>query len=93
MGYRIVYGQGAFPEKNRRKSWLRLMTAGFALAFVILTRCCWPRGTEILREVLLPRENAAFQRLTEDIRAGEPMGDAVTAFCRQIVEEAFAQAG
>lgn len=91
MGYRIVYGEDPFKELPVRKSRLRLMTAGFALAFVVLVRCCWPQGADLLRQALIPRESAAFQQLTEEIRAGEPVGDAVTAFCRSIVEEAVGQ--
>ena len=91
MGYRIVYGSDPFIKK-REKSHLRLMTAGFALAFIILVRCFWPQGTLKLRETLLPGDMAAFQQLTEEIWAGEPIGDAVTAFCRGIVEEAVGQA-
>lgn len=96
MGYRIVYGEDPFIEIPERKSRLRLWTAGFALAFVLLVRCFWPQGTALLRQVLLPRGDAAtaaFQQMTADIRAGEPIGDAVTAFCRDVVEEAIGEAG
>lgn len=91
MGYRIVYGEDPFIERKERKSYLRAMTAGFALAFVVLVRCCWPQGTELLRQALLPGDYEAFQQMTTDIRAGEPIGDAVTAFCQQIVEDAVGQ--
>ena len=92
MGYRIVYGEDPFAETGKRKSHLRSMTAGFALAFVILVRLFWPQGSDVLRTVLLPRESAAFVQLTEALRAGEPLGDAVTAFCQRIVEEGVGQA-
>ncbi|MBQ8237774.1 MAG: hypothetical protein IJZ39_06490 [Oscillospiraceae bacterium] len=91
MGYRIVYGKDAFAETGERKSHLRAMTAGFALALVVLVRIFWPEGTAVLRDVLLPGQSTAFSQLTEDLRAGEPIGDAVTAFCRSIVEEAVAK--
>lgn len=90
MGYRIVYGEDPFVKKN--KSHLRAWTAGFALAFVILVRTFWPQGTAVLVQVLLPRSNG-IEQLTEQIRAGEPVGDAVTAFCRELVEEALGEAG
>lgn len=91
MGYRIVYGEKAV-ENPQPKSRLRIMTAGFALALVVLVRLFWPAGTAALQEVLLPGEHAAFVQLREDIRAGEPIGDAVTVFCRSIVEEALGEA-
>lgn len=90
MGYRIVYGADPFEEK-KKKSHLRSLTAGFALAFVILVRLFYPQGAQILREHLLPGNENAIMRLTEDIQAGEPIGEAVTAFCRTIMEEAFGQ--
>ena len=92
MGYRIVYGEEPAVTTAERKSHLRLMTAGFALVFVILVRLCWPEGTQMLRQTLLPGDNAALEQLKEDIQAGEPIGDAVTAFCQTIVEEAVGQA-
>lgn len=90
MGYRVIYGEDPFQKKEKRH--LPAMTAGFALAFVILVRCFWPQGTAVLREVLLPQANG-MEQLTEQIRAGEPVGDAVTAFCRGLVEEALGEAG
>lgn len=92
MGYRIVYGDDPFPRESRHPGRLRLLTAGFALAFVVAVRCFWPEGTRMLRSVLLPGDNAAFVQMTEEIRAGAPVGDAVTAFCRSVVEEAVGQA-
>ena len=68
------------------------MTAGFLLTFVLLVRLCWPQGTDILRQALMPREDPAFVQLRADIQAGEPIGDAVTAFCQKIVEEALGEA-
>lgn len=90
MGYRIVYGEDPFVKKS--KSHLRAWTAGFALAFVILVRTFWPQGTAVLAQVLLPRSNG-IEQLTAQIRAGEPVGDVVTAFCRELVEEALGEAG
>lgn len=94
MGYRIVYGEDPFVGESAPKSRLRPLTAAFALAFVILVRCTWPQGSQILRQLLLPQTDgtgAAFQQMAQEIRAGEPVGEAVTAFCRGIVEDAFAQ--
>ena len=92
MGYRIVYGEDPFREKPRGRGRLRVLTAGFALAFVVLVRVFWPQGTSLLRQVLLPGPDAAaFQQMAADIRAGEPVDDAVTAFCRSVVENAIGQ--
>ena len=93
MGYRVVYGADPFVREKTGKSRLGLMTAGFALAFVILVRCFWPQGTAVLRQTLLPGEPGALEQITEQIRSGEPVGEAVTAFCRSVVEEALGQGG
>lgn len=92
MGYRMVYGVDPFEDTGKQKSHLKAMTAGFLLAFVLLVRLLWPQGTALLRQTLLPRENPAFAQLQSDLQAGEPIGDAVTAFCQRIVEEALAEA-
>lgn len=92
MGYRIRYGPEPVWGEARPKSHLRVMTAGFALAFVVLVRLLWPEGTALLRKTLVPGEDlttAAFAQMAEDIRAGEDVGEAVTAFCRTVVAEEF----
>ena len=92
MGYRIVYGRDPVDE-NRGKR-LRLMTAAFALALVLGVRCFWPRGTELLRGFLLPGQSeTAFARMAEEIRSGERVGDAVTAFCRTVIADAMETPG
>lgn len=92
MAYRIVYGpmpKGTCPER-RSTFRFHLLTAVFLLLFVLLVRQAWPEGTERLRSVLLPGEpgstEKAVQVLLTDVQEGEPIGDAVTAFCRQIIE-------
>lgn len=93
MGYQIIYGPDPFEKTGEGKSHLKTLTAGFLLAFVILVRLLWPQGTALLRQTLLPRADPAFTQLQSDIQAGEPLADAVTAFCQRIVEEALAQSG
>lgn len=94
MGYRMVYGENPFLQKPERYTRLRLLTAAFALAFALLVRVFWPQGTALLRETLLPGEQeAVFAQMTERIRAGEPVGETVTAFCRMVVEDAMDETG
>ena len=90
MGYRVVYGEDPFEQPKPGKGRLGLMTAGCFLAFVVGVRCFWPQGAETLGRICLPSEGtvAAFSQMTADLKAGEPLGDAVTAFCRTIVEDA-----
>ena len=91
MGYRVVYGEDPFVKPKIRKGRLALMTAACLLAFSVGVRCIWPQGAESLKQMLMPKETvttAAFVQMTADIWAGEPLGDAVTAFCRSVVEGA-----
>ena len=91
MGYKIVYGDGpqVRQEKNNISNRLRILTAACFLAFCILVRLFWPEGLVMLRDVMLPVEETvtelAFENMLSDLRAGEPMGDALTAFCREVI--------
>lgn len=85
MGYRIVYGE---EPTLRRKSSLGLWTAAWLLVFVTAVRLAWPDGAEQLRTILEPRGETveAFSQMVANVGAGQGMGEAVTAFCRTVVE-------
>lgn len=97
MGYRIVYG----PEpkfrshKTKENTRLRILVAGCLLLFAISVKLLWPEGTEKLRRTLLPGEMSqteqAFSSMLENVREGEPLGEAFTAFCRQVIEDGQAE--
>lgn len=91
LSYRIVYGP--VPKMKRggqgRRLRIQLMAAVFFLIFVLGVRLVWPEGSELLQSYLLPGEKgvteAAFSVMITDLQAGEPLGEAVTAFCRQVI--------
>lgn len=94
MGYIIVY-EGADPAEisvSRRRSRLPELTVLFVLAFLLLTRLFWPAGREKIRDILLPGDPNITQQavsvLVDDLRAGEPVGEAVRAFCGEILGHA-----
>ena len=94
MAYRVVYGPEVKLRCSRAKgsARLRILTAASFLALVLMVRAAWPEGTVMLRRVLLPQDSKArdaFLQMAEEIRRGEPVGDTVTAFCREIVKEAL----
>lgn len=95
MGYRVIYGEDPFEKPKKQRGRLGLMTAGCFLAFVVGVRCFWPQGAAALGRIMLPGAETveAFAQMTADLQAGEPLGDAVTAFCRTIVEDAVGQGG
>ena len=91
MGYRVIYGEDPFEKTRIRKGRLAAMTAACLLAFSVGVRCIWPQGAESLKQMLMPKETAttaAIVQMTADLWAGESLGDAVTAFCRSVVEGA-----
>lgn len=83
MGYRIDYSQ---PKKSR----LWAMTAGWLLVFLLLVGLFWPRGRALLATALFPGNQAvtreALGDFARDVDDGEPLGQALEAFCRQILE-------
>lgn len=91
MGYRVIYGEDPFEKPKASMGRLGVLTAGCILAFVVGVRCFWPAGAEMLGRIFTPGDVtvAAFGQMAEDLQAGEPLGDAVTAFCRAVVEDAL----
>lgn len=91
MAYRIDYGP-AQPEEKSCTLRLQVLTASFLLLFVLLVKQAWPEGTAKLQEIFLPGDahstQTAFQELISDLQNGEGLGDAVTAFCEEIIDHA-----
>lgn len=94
MGYRIDYGPAMNIPTARRNgaARLRTMIAVMLLIFVLMVRLTWQEGTAVLQEVLLPGNltvaQQAFSELVCDLREGERFMDALTFFCRMILDEA-----
>lgn len=94
MGYRIDYDKGTSNFEIRKETPWRfpvLVTVCFGL-FILLSSFLWPEGMEFIREIAIPGDNAvtvrAFEQLTNDLRSGASMTDAVTAFCREVIRNA-----
>ena len=94
MGYRILYGPAGKTEIewNRRRGKVRkTVLAGF-FVLAVCAAACMIAGKEKLQEVFIPGNpdvtRAAFGKLTEDIQNGESLGDAMAAFCMEIIENA-----
>ena len=93
MAYRVEYGSGG---AKRSEIWKKKMVGGkawgFFLLFLLLVRLYWPAGTQVLRELLLPGASqtafAAAETLTDQLREGEPFGQALENYCRRILAEA-----
>lgn len=85
MGYEICYAQD-----EGRGLWA--MTAGWFCIFLLLVGLCWPRGREVLTQLLLPGDGAvtvaALEVFARDLRTGEALGAAAESFCRIVLEGA-----
>ena len=92
MGYRIEYGSKGEQAVQNTNRWgrIRLLTAGFLLVLILLTKLFWPEGSGLLRDVLLPGEadvtQTAFSRMVTQLQEGEPFGQVVAGFCEYVVE-------
>lgn len=92
MGYRVEYGPHRKKDAPRRWSHLKIqiLTTVFLLIFAFGVREIWPEGDAKLKELLLPGQpsvtESAFENLVADLKEGDSLGDAVTAFCREIIE-------
>lgn len=91
MGYRITYGQNVIKSKlppDRRTVVLRkwIVSALACLALVLAL------SSKTVRHYLLPGDPVVTERalheLASDLRSGEKVSDAVTAFCREILDNA-----
>ena len=90
MSFRIQYGISRHEVNSRKtkfKKWLP-----FLLAVIFLVAGWLISLTEIRFDWLLPGDPevtaAALESLRENLAAGESLGEAVTAFCREIINGA-----
>ncbi len=92
MAYRVDY----LPVKKIRgaekcRSRIAALTALFFLLFVFLIHNTWPRGTQVLQGLLFPGDvqaaAAALEDLTQNLRTGQPLPEALEVFCQTIVQE------
>lgn len=87
MGYQIHY-EGTEPGAKKPGRFTARLGAGL-LAMGLLVSGLWPRWADQLRQVVLPGNPAvtaaAWEDLTQQLRTGEPLSQALEAFCRSIL--------
>lgn len=93
MGYRIDYRPVKKVRGVEKRTFRLAAFAGiFLMVFVIFACCFWPEGTAVLRDWILPGDPtvtaAAMEELTDSLRMGERVADALRSFCVQILEGA-----
>lgn len=92
MGYSIKYGN----ELIKTPCCSRMSQKSKLLVSVLLTICIalvfLSVGSKTLKEYILPGNaditESALNALISDLKDGEPLGSAVSAFCQEIYENA-----
>lgn len=90
MGYRITYENGVIRKETqckRRIKWKRWGIGAITAAMVITLAL--PGGRLWVRDLILPGDEevtaAALEKMVANIRSGEPVGQVVETFCREII--------
>lgn len=94
MSYRITYT--SFGEEKKRpagnRKWTGVMAAVLVIALVFGAIAVKNTGLRWVQNYLLPGDPAvtaaALEGMIEDLKNGDSLGNAVTAFCREIVDHA-----
>ena len=94
MGYRVVYGKTL--EKTQFKDKKQQTTkqiAVWAVALFAAIGICWIGWSHPdIRHYLLPGDpeitGEALDQLIDNIKDGDSLSDAVTAFCKEIIDSA-----
>lgn len=92
MAYSISYGIQRQEMLTRRHSGrFGLMVAGFFVVFLFGVQLFWEEGAQALRQLIFPLQDqavAALEGMVQSIRDGSTIPEAVTAFCREVIESA-----
>ncbi len=86
MGYRIEYPESTSRRRRHSRLWLPVCAAVCAL---VLMGLCWKDSRYYIQRLLFPGDAAAalaeLERLAGNLRRGQPLGEALEAFCIGIV--------
>lgn len=91
MGYTVHYCSTE-KDKVKKTSVYRALSIGIFSFFLslFLASKVWPAESERVRAALFPWERQpvrqAFQELQRNLKEGDAVGDAITAFCLDILE-------
>jgi len=86
MGYRIEYPESSGRRRRHSRLWVPVCAAVCAL---VLMGLCWKDSRYYIQRLLFPGDAAAalaeLERLAGNLRGGQPLGEALEAFCIGIV--------
>lgn len=91
MCYRITYENNLVKKKVVRKNNNTLLKRAIYAIFLCIILFCVLSGSKV-RSYLLPGDpqvtEKALKDLVVDLKEGDTVSDAVTAFCKEIIENA-----
>ena len=96
MGYRIEYDSfhREKPKTGMNGKRRLLVTVFFGALFLTGVYRHSPEGREILQALFSAQRweltRSALESMVSRLQCGEPIGDAVTAFCRELVQHGMA---
>lgn len=89
MGYRIEYDSVAIQKHRGQIKWRSWIVTGCVLFLVVGAITIKTVGLTWVQEVLLPGDPevtaVALEGLVEDLRQGDTLGQAIRAFCEEII--------
>lgn len=92
MGYRVEYETTTKRWRGKGSGRFAGLTAAFLVLFLVLVNTYWSQGRMVLSQLLWPGDltatKQAVEALVEELRWGEPIGDAVEGFCWEILQDA-----
>ncbi len=92
MSYRVEYKTVSRYCRSKQESRIRLilLTLGCSVLFLALTVNCWPEGNELLKrlweQLHWEETRLALETMAGNLEQGLSAREAVTAFCRQLME-------
>lgn len=92
MAYQVDYtnGEGKTTEAPKKHPFRAVLIC--FLLFLILVQLFWPNGRDAIQKLLLPGATetvwAAVDGFADQVRTGEPVGEALQSFCRSVFESA-----
>ena len=91
MSYRIEYDSSQCKYEVRQEKSTFAKGCLAAAILLVCSLCLWNRGREAVCSFLIPGEDAvtirAIHMLTDDLRSGASMEEALEAFCRCVLNE------
>ncbi len=88
MAYKIYYptvGKRKYPLRTKLPKWAYLTGTCCIIAITLVLICVWQGSASWLLPGDPSVTGPALQTLIDRLTEGEALGDAVTAFCREVV--------